>query len=45
LHRDDAATVRHFLAHLRAQGVIESGVRVVDDSPLLRLQRATTSSI
>ncbi len=39
LHRDDAATVRHFLAHLRAQGVTESRVRVVDDSPLLRLQR------
>ena len=39
LHRDDAATVRDFLAHLRAEGVTASSVPVVNDSPLHRLQR------
>lgn len=39
LHRGDAATVHHFLAHLRAHGATDSPARVVDDSPLMRLQR------
>ena len=39
LHRDDAATVRDFLVHLRAEGVTASRVPVVNDSPLHRLQR------
>ena len=39
VHRDAAATLRDFLAHLRAEGLTASSVPVVNDSPLHRLQR------
>ena len=39
LHRGHAATLRGFLSHLRARGVVVTPAPVVDDSPLGRLQR------
>jgi site-specific recombinase XerD len=39
VHRGDAATVHHFLAHLRSQRVVGSPAVRVDESPLGLLQR------
>ena len=39
VHRGDAATVHHFLAHLREQLVVGSPAVMVDESPLGVLQR------
>lgn len=39
VHRGEAATVHHFLAHLRAHGVVDSPAPVIDESPLGLLQQ------
>lgn len=39
VHRGDAATVHHFLEHLRGQRVVGSPALMVDESPLGLLQR------
>jgi site-specific recombinase XerD len=39
VHRGDAATVHHFLDHLRGQRVVGSPALMVDESPLGLLQR------